>query len=56
MAYLKRYDIDIALLEEQLVPTDPALLEVSRYQDFVASRAAMLAEACNDYVSQRAQL
>jgi len=48
-AYLDYYSVDDKQLDEQLVPTDRALLTVARYQEFLALRSERLAEAANDY-------
>jgi hypothetical protein len=50
MAYLERYRVDAALLEEQLVPSDGQLLNVDRYEEFLQSRAEALAQAVNAFV------
>lgn len=52
MAYLQKYDIGKDLLEEQFVPADSALLDISQYQQFLNARAAAIADACNRYMMQ----
>lgn len=47
MAYLDRYQVDDALLAEQLVERE--FLRIDRYDDFLARRAAALAEEANRY-------
>jgi hypothetical protein len=50
MAYLERYRVDAALLEEQLVPSGGQLLDVERYEEFLQNRAEALAQAVNAFV------
>jgi hypothetical protein len=51
-AYLERFKIDPSLLEEQFVPTDPRLLTVEGYEEFLKLRAVALADAANRYFAE----
>jgi hypothetical protein len=50
--YLERFKIDPSLLEEQFVPTDPRLLTVEGYEEFLKLRAVALADAANRYFAE----
>ncbi|MEA3309688.1 MAG: DUF262 domain-containing protein [Chloroflexota bacterium] len=39
-------------LEKQFIPTDPALWELDRYEDFLASRRALIAKAINERMNE----
>ncbi|MGH8543562.1 MAG: GmrSD restriction endonuclease domain-containing protein [Gammaproteobacteria bacterium] len=53
MAYLERYNVDEALLTEQLIP-DRSLLVIDRYPEFLNQRAFALAKAANEYIAHLA--
>ena len=52
-----RYMPDVArkypgALEKQFVPTDPALWELDRFEDFLAARRALIAQAINERMTE----
>ncbi|MCX6658966.1 MAG: hypothetical protein NTX81_01105 [Candidatus Bathyarchaeota archaeon] len=48
--YIPHLEISNDLFDQQYVPTDPELLKVANYEQFLNERERNLSEACNHYL------